>query len=223
MLSPSHGWPFGVPPAAVSIEVPGRIAFLLVRCRQPARSPARGSQDRTPTPKTTCSRPCSLRRPVRATRRAPTRVALGGSDAAGSPDASCSSGSPWPHRVERAAAGNGLARRGRGARSSPRRGGRCRRAGGRVRGRDRVEPAAPGIADGRSLGESGRYRAAARRPRRRTAGGPVGGAHRGRDRRTMARGVAPMAERAAQPGAGGSRDAARTERPGRRGSGRAHL
>ena len=32
--------------------------------------------------------------------------------------------------------------------------------------------------------------------------GPVGGAHRGRDRRTMARGVAPMAERAAHPGAG---------------------
>jgi len=222
MPSPSHGWPFGVLPAAVSIEVPYRIAFLPVRCRQPAPRLARGSQDRTPTPMTTCSRPRGRRRPAEATRR-PTPSRAGGSDAAGSPDASRSPGSPWPHRVERAAAGNGLARRGRGARCSPRRGGRGRRSGGRGRGRDRVEPAAPGTADGRSLGESGRYRAAPRRPRRRTAGGPVGGAQRGRDRRTMAPGVAPMAERAAQPGAGGSRDAARTERPGRRGSGRAHL
>jgi hypothetical protein len=45
--SPSHGWPFGVLPAAVSIEVPYRLP---VRCRQPAPRLARGSQDRTPTP-----------------------------------------------------------------------------------------------------------------------------------------------------------------------------
>jgi hypothetical protein len=150
------------------------------------------------------------------------RVAPSGSVAAGSPGASRSPRSPRSHRVERATPGHGLARSWRGARRSPRRRGRGRRAGGRGPGRDRVEPAAPGPADGRAAGPSRRSRAAPRRPRRRTAGGPVGGADRGRNRGEMARRVATMAERAPHADPRGSRDAGRTARAGRRGAGRAH-